>query len=74
VEGGEEWWRSGWRNRGVEGRVKGVVEEETMGGLVEWRRRGVLEEWLEKSMSIGNRDEWWDERRDPGVEGVVIGE
>ncbi len=24
----EEWGRSGWRNRGVEGRVKGVVEEE----------------------------------------------
>jgi hypothetical protein len=37
VEGGEEWWRSGWRNRGVEGRVKGVVEEELVDGVVEWR-------------------------------------
>jgi hypothetical protein len=37
VEGREEWRRSGWRNRGVEGRVKGVVEKELVGEMVEWR-------------------------------------
>ncbi len=49
VEGGEEWWMSGWRNRGVEGQVKGVVEEELVGGVEGgeewwrsgWRNRGV---------------------------------
>ncbi len=31
-------WASGWRNRGVEGQVKGVVEEELVGGVVEWMK------------------------------------
>ncbi len=33
MEGGEEWWRNGWRSRGVEGQVKGVVEEELVDGV-----------------------------------------
>jgi hypothetical protein len=37
----EEWWRRGWRNRGVEGRVKGVPSGGGIGGwssgVVEWR-------------------------------------
>ncbi len=37
MEGGEKLWRSRWRNRGVEGRVKGVVEKELVYGVVEWR-------------------------------------
>jgi hypothetical protein len=37
LEGGEECWRSGWRNRKVEGQVKEVVDEELVGEMVERR-------------------------------------
>ncbi len=47
MEGGEEWWRSGWRNR-EEGRVNREVDEELVSGVEESVRGGVVEERMEE--------------------------
>ncbi len=50
--------------------MKGVIEEELVDGVVEWREERSCGGADGEVDELGNREEW----RDPEVEGVVVGE